>query len=153
MNLFIWMNSAMPPSTMSKQHPVICTSWMSASPHGVPIMTGRSVPIRMNRSSAPMVSSMVLNGFICVGVFFTCCPYGKVQCVLYLHTTLAVIASHRRNDHSILIDDGRKFSGRRGVPSVDDVRNALLSINGSYEISWDTKGGEGGRGDVLVASL
>lgn len=66
---------------------------------------------------------------------------------------LAVIASHRRNDHSILIDDGRKFSGRRGVPSVDDVRNALLSINGSYEISWDTKGGEGGRGDVLVASL
>lgn len=66
---------------------------------------------------------------------------------------LAIIATHKRKDHHVLIDDSRKFTGRRGVPSVRDVEKALLSINDSYEISRDAKGVPGARHDVIVARI
>lgn len=48
---------------------------------------------------------------------------------------LDAIASHRRRDHVILIDDARCFDGTDGYPSVDHVVERLRSINPWYRIS------------------
>ena len=47
------------------------------------------------------------------------------------------IKQHNRRDHCILIDDARLFDGRFGYPTLDDVKNLILSINSDYQISVD----------------
>jgi hypothetical protein len=48
---------------------------------------------------------------------------------------LAAIARHPRNDHVILIDDARCFGRDAGYPTLDEVRQLLVSINPHYRIN------------------
>ncbi len=50
---------------------------------------------------------------------------------------LLTIKTHKRNDHCILIDDARLFNGHDGYPTLEETKNALLSINENYQIYID----------------
>jgi hypothetical protein len=47
---------------------------------------------------------------------------------------LDLIKRDSRNDHCILIDDARLFTGQEGYPTFENTRNKLLEINHQYKI-------------------
>jgi len=56
---------------------------------------------------------------------------GETECPLI--TELDTIKKHHRNNHCILIDDAHFFDGSH-YPSLETVREKLLSINRNYNI-------------------
>jgi len=56
---------------------------------------------------------------------------------------LAAIRKHHRNDHCILVDDARLFTGSNGYPTLASLRLGLRKINAAYEISVN--------GDCIIA--
>lgn len=63
---------------------------------------------------------------------------------------LEQISKHRRNDHTILIDDWHIFYPDRVGYSKEDIKRALYDINGNYKISFIDNPVKDG---ILVASL
>lgn len=59
-------------------------------------------------------------------------------------TSLAQIAEHPHNNHTILIDDARHFDGVAGRPRLDAILSALYSINASYVVIV--------QNDIIVAT-
>lgn len=50
---------------------------------------------------------------------------------------LEAIAAHPRCDHCILIDDARCFGKEEGYPSIEQVRQKLLTINPDFQVQID----------------
>ena len=50
---------------------------------------------------------------------------------------LRLIAQSNRNDHCILIDDARCFTGEDGYPTLDAALAELRVINSSYKLQVD----------------
>lgn len=50
---------------------------------------------------------------------------------------IRLIAQSNRNDHCILIDDARCFTGEDGYPTLDATLAELRLINGSYKLQVD----------------
>jgi hypothetical protein len=47
---------------------------------------------------------------------------------------LDAIRSHHRNDHIILVDDARLFSGNNGYLTLEDIHSRLKEINQGYHV-------------------
>jgi hypothetical protein len=50
---------------------------------------------------------------------------------------LELIQCSARNDHCLLIDDARLFTGEDGYPTLDHVLNKLRNINSNYQLFVD----------------
>jgi hypothetical protein len=50
---------------------------------------------------------------------------------------LDIILKHSRNDHCLLIDDARLFTGTGGYPTLEETKEKLLAINPNYIIEID----------------
>jgi hypothetical protein len=60
---------------------------------------------------------------------------GESNCPIL--SELEAIAAHPRRDHCILIDDARCF-GQAGYPSIERVKEKLLTINPSFHVQIDS---------------